>query len=126
MQLIDGARVLTVSALIKAHVGRGAQFKIHHGGLLNLCQFYVIARRLFVSRQPLLDAEGNKVRNSHGGIVMHTLDTEERLLLMARLLDCLEHDYAACYGSDGEPFPGGCEKEMQKIIDEARMYEAAQ
>ena len=94
-QLMDGARVLNVSTLIKAHVGRGAQLKIKNGGLLNLCQFYTIVRCLLCRE--------------------HTISG--KMLLMARLLDSLERDYAACYGSNGEPFPGGCEEMMRKLID---------
>lgn len=94
-QLMYGARVLNVSTLIKAHVGRGAQLKIKKGGLLNLCQFYAIVRCLLVHERTVVG----------------------KMLLLARLLDCLERDYAACYGSAGEPFPDGYEAIMRKLID---------
>lgn len=86
---------LNVRTLIKAHVGRGAQLKIKKGGLLNLCQFYTIVRCL-LSRE----------RTVAG-----------KLLLLARFLDSLERDYAACHGSDGEPFPDGYEEMMRRLID---------
>lgn len=94
-QLMYGARVLNVSTLIKAHVGRGAQLKIKKGGLLNLCQFYAIVRCL----------------------LGHERTVVGKMLILARLLDCLERDYSACYGSTGEPFPGGYEEMMRKLID---------
>lgn len=93
-QLADDARVLTISTLIKAHVGRGAQLKIKNGGLLNLCQFYATVRCLLCRERTVVGK-----------------------LLLARLLDCLERDYAACYGSAGEPFPGGYKEMMRKLID---------
>lgn len=90
------------NALKAVHVGHGAQLKIKNGGLLNLCQFYAIVRCRLAGER------------SHVG----------KMLLLARIMDCLEHDYSDCYGSDGEPFPGGCEEIVKMFIEGWRQHEA--
>lgn len=112
----EEAKQLDRNALMALHVGKTTQLKIENGALLNLCQFYVALRCDLTGYQPATSPDGTSTSNSRQHTNTCPPSHNDRLRMIARVFDALEHDYAECYGSGGAPFPNGCENFVNEII----------
>ncbi len=78
---------ITVRLLRSFHFGCGAYQKVKLGQAISLAQFYTMLRFLLLQK--------------------HTV--QEKLIMIARLIDMLEHDFHEVYDDSTPPFAGGCE-----------------
>lgn len=85
-QTIFTSKGYTVSTLTRFHIGGGLRRKLAHSEDVSLPQFYTMLRLLMIQERT----------------------TRGKLMVMARMLDAMEHAFHDVYSDSTPPFPEGC------------------